>query len=329
MGFWADLRNRLQDLLGLETFTSPLGEAVSQRILQPRVLLISFNPIISLEGGRRLTEVLGWRNVDELCREYIADLRECSRGFLEYRIVQRIAVDSWPRKIDGFRYDGNTFLQCWRSQSGFHDPDSVDYGAILEDFDLLARVESGQIDEVWLFGFPYAGFYESLMVGPKAVWCNAPPMPRNDGISRRFVIMGFNYERGVGPMLESFGHRVESHLKHTWRRRRGEDNLWERFIRYDQVAPGQANCGWMHYAPNSLIDYDWGNTTVVRSNCDDWLNFPDFQGTWREVDCRDWGNGDMRAHHRWWFKRLPNAPGDTHGISNNWWLYGVDPNAVR
>jgi hypothetical protein len=84
----------------------------------------------------------------------------------------------------------------------------------------------------------------------------------------------------------------------------------------------------MHYAPNSQIDYDWGNTTRVRSNCDDWLNFPSLQGTARLVDCRDWGNGDMRAHHKWWFKRLPNAPGTTHGIANNWWLYGLDPNAV-
>ena len=329
MGFWADLRYRLQDFLGLETSDTPLGEEEPPQILQPRVLLITFNPIIRSEGGRRLTDVLGWHNVDELCREYIADLRECSRGFLEYRIVQRIAVDAWPRKIDGFRYDGDGFLECWRSRSGFHEPDSVDYGAILQDFDLLARVESGQIDEVWLFGFPYAGYYESLMVGPRAFWCNAPPMPVNNGISRRFVIMGFNFERGVGPMLESFGHRLESHLKYTWRRRRGEDNLWERFIRYDQVAPGRANCGWMHYAPNSLIDYDWGNSTVVRSNCDDWLNFPNFQGTWQEVDCRAWGNGDMRAHHKWWFKRLPYAPGDTQGISNNWWLYGVDPNLPR
>jgi hypothetical protein len=85
----------------------------------------------------------------------------------------------------------------------------------------------------------------------------------------------------------------------------------------------------MHYAPNSLTDYDWGNATPVRSNCDDWLNFPDFKGTWRTVDCRDWGSGDMRAHHKWWFRRLPRAFGSTDGISNNWWLYGVDPNLVR
>jgi hypothetical protein len=261
--------------------------------------------------------------------EYVADLRECSNGFVDYRIVERIEVDDWPVKLDGFRYDETSFLQCWRNKAGWHDPDAVNYEAILADFDLLARVESGQIDEVWLFAFPFAGFYESIMIGPGAFWCNAPPMPRTAGISRRFVIMGFNYERSVGPMLEAFGHRVESHLKHTWRHRRGDYNLWERFIRYDKIAPGGANCGWMHYAPNSLRDYDWGNPARVVSNCDDWLNFPNFQGSVRKVDCGEWGNGDMRAHHKWWFKHLPNTLGYTHGISNNWWQYGIDPNTVQ
>jgi hypothetical protein len=67
----------------------------------------------------------------------------------------------------------------------------------------------------------------------------------------------------------------------------------------------------------------------VQSNCDDWLTFPDFQGTVRRVNCRDWGDGDMRAHHKWWFERLPKAAGHTHGIANNWWWYAVDPNAVE
>jgi hypothetical protein len=296
--------------------------------VRPRVLLITYNPIIRSEGGQRLTKVLGWGDVEELCRDYIADLHECSGGFLDYQIAEQIEVDAWPVKADGFCYDEDSFLRCWRSKTGWHQADAVDYEAIITQFDLLNRVESGQIDEVWLFAFPYAGFYESIMVGPEAFWCNAPPLPRTEGISRRFVIMGFNYERDVGPMLESFGHRVESHLTHTWRNWQGDDNLWERFILYDKKAPGKANCGWMHYAPNSLADYQWDNRTRVPSNCDDWLNFPDFQGLVREVDCSEWGNGDMRAHHKWWFKHLPKAPGQTRGIDNNWWRYGVDPNAV-
>jgi len=331
MSSWDQWMGWLRSLFGpAPPVVPPSGEELPES-LRPRVLAIIYNPIIRSEGGRTLIEVMGWNDVGDLIREYVADLRECSEGFVEFQIVQRMEVDTWPVKADGFQYDEASFLQCWRSRSGWHQPDTVDYEAIIADFDLLSRVESEQIDEVWLFAFPYAGFYESLMVGPEAFWCNGPPMPRTDGISRRFVIMGFNYERDVGPMLESFGHRVESHLKHTWRHWQGdaERNLWERFRRYDKIAPGKANCGWMHYAPNSLQDYDWGNPTRVLSNCDDWLTFPNFQGLVREVNCREWGNGDMRAHHKWWFKHLPEAPGYTRGIANNWWWYGVDPNAVQ
>lgn len=327
MGIWDDLWIRIRRLFGADQPDVRLDEGNPPQVLRPRVLLITFDPVIHAEGQRKLSQVMGWHNVDALCREFVADLSECSGGLLHYQIVQRIEVDAWPVKIDGFCYDEVSFLHCWRTTTGWHDPDAVDYEQIIADFDLLARVESEQIDEVWLFAFPYAGFYESLMVGPGAFWCNSPPMPHTDGISRRFVIMGFNYERQVGPMLESFGHRLESHLQHTWRGWKGRDNLWERFILYDKVAPGQANCGWMHYAPNSLTDYDWGNWARVPSNCDDWLNFPHFRGLVRNVDCSEWGQGDMRAHHKWWFKHLPKAPGQTRGIDNNWWRYAVDPNA--
>jgi len=320
MNAWDQFTNWLQSLLQP---TKP-----EQPALRPRVLLITFSPIIASAGGRKLAGVLGWGNVDDLCGQYIADLRECSNGFVDFQIMQRIEVDAWPVKEDGFRYDGETYLRNWRTHGGWHDPDGADYEAILAEFDLLKRVNAGQIDEVWLFGFPFAGFFESRMVGPEAVWCNAPPMARTD-VNRRFVIMGFSYERGVGEMLENFGHRTESHLKYVWRDVQGNDNLWERFVLYDKIAPGKAQCGWMHYAPNSVRDYDWGNPTKVASNCDDWLYFPDLRGRVRTVDCSEWGGGDIRAHHKWWFKHLPRVPGQTHGIVNNWWLYAVDPNAVK
>ncbi len=328
MSRWGDLIDRLRTFFRFGPRETPPGGEESPESLRPRVLLITYNPTTRSEAGKTLTQVLGWHDVEELTRGFIADLRECSGGFLQYEIVQRIEADAWPVKLDGFRYDEANFLQCWRDGTGWHDPDAVDYEAILADFDLLARIESGQIDEVWLFAFPFAGFYESIMVGPGAFWCNAPPLPRTEGISRRFVIMGFNYERGVGPMLESYGHRVESLLRHTWRHSHNRRNLWERFILYDKKAPGKAGCGWMHYAPNSLSDYDWGNPAKVLSTCDDWLYFPNLQGIAHEVDCSEWGNGDMRAHHKWWFKHLPNAPGYTQGIANNWWLCAGDPNAA-
>ena len=82
----------------------------------------------------------------------------------------------------------------------------------------------------------------------------------------------------------------------------------------------------MHFTPNSVQDYDWGNQTVVPSRCDDWLSFPNFQGLVRQVNCADWGNGDIREHHKWWLKHLPKVAGLTNGIGNNWWSYFIDPN---
>ena len=322
MSAWVQVLGWVRSLL------QPPPEAQPPPSLHPRVLLIVFDPPVSSEGGRKLTSVLGWQNVDNLCQGYITDLKECSDGLVECEIVQRIDVEGWPVKEDGFRYDGESYLRNWRSRSGWHQPDWADYEALLTEFDLLRRIDLQQVDEVWMFAGPYAGFYESRMVGPGAFWCNGPAMQRGD-VSGRFVIMGFNYERGVGPMLESFGHRVESHMERVWRHWQGEDNLWKQFIQYDQVAPGKANCGNVHFAPNSVRDYDWGNSTRVMSNCDDWLNFPNFQGIVREVDDREWGGGDIRAHHRWWLQHLPRATGRTRGISNNWWWYAIDPNAVQ
>jgi hypothetical protein len=107
------------------------------------------------------------------------------------------------------------------------------------------------------------------------------------------------------------------------------DNLWERFCRYDRVSPGNAALGNVHFAPNSVRDYDWGNPSRVVSECDDWLyNFPNFKGVRRTVTARDWGNGEIRAHHKWWLKHLPKTAGQINGISNNWWQYVMDPNNV-
>lgn len=288
--------------------------------ISPRVLAIIHNPLIPAEGGRKLNQVLGWNDPDVLAQHYIRDVAECSHGYANYQIVERIEVDGFPIKLDGFRYAADSYLKCWRSRSGFHQRDAVDYRAILQEFDVARKIDDNLIDEVWLFGFPYAGYYESLMVGPGAFWCNAPPL-ESLGASRRFVVMGFNYERGVGEMLEDLGHRAESILSKVYQGQPGDANLWERFTRYDKTHPGRAECGNVHFAPNSNRDYDWGSYRPVASKCDDWLNFPKLTGKTRTVTCSEWGNGDIRRHHLWWFQHFPHVAGHTQGISNNWWEY--------
>jgi len=293
-----------------------------------KVLIISFDPVVPNEGRRRLSTLFNWNRVDELVASLISDLNRVSHGYCNYEVVELLTVDAFPVKIDGFSYTAASYTAAWRAGSGFHQPDWVDYHRIVGDFHLVQRLEAGNIDEVWLFGFPYGGFYESRMAGPGAFWCNAPPLQGFDLLSRRFVIMGFNYERGVGEMLESYGHRAESIMIHVFRDRMGEANLWERFTRYDKANPGRAEVGNVHFAPNSERDYDWGNRRKVLSNCDSWLNFPDLSDRPRPVDCREWGNGDTRRHHLWWFEHFPHIGGQSAGISHNWWKYVIDPNRV-
>lgn len=306
--------------------SGPVGQKPEP--VHKRVSLIIHNPTIPSEGGKKLNQALNWNDPDQLCQDYIADLRDISYGYANYEIVERIEVNKFPVKQDGFAYQGDDFVQAWRAKKGFHEPDAVNYDALLQEFDMVNKINKDLVDEFWLFAFPYAGYWESTMGGPGAFWCNSKPLTQTANASKRFVIMGFNYQRGVGEMLEAFGHRAESIIQHVFRNKRGDDNLWERFSRYDKTHPGQAEVGIMHFAPNSTRDYDWGNKTPVPSYCRNWAKFPDLSGPPVIVDCREWGNGDIRAHHQWWFRYLPHITGGAGGIAYNWWRYIIDPNTV-
>ena len=319
--------------------------------LTPRVLLLIYNPLIeSAPRPARLSDLLGWNDPDRLCAQYIEDVAEASHGQVRYAIVERVELDAYPVKVDGFRYDDASYLRAWRAQAGFHQPDTADYAAILKDADFLAKLEGNQVDELWVMAFPYAGLFESCMGGRGAIWCNGPVIAGTAHVARRFVVMGFNYERGVGEMLENLGHRAESIMAHVfaglpeqpkppaWQTLLGalgigrarpapatvdlNGNLWAHFIRHERTHPGAASCGNVHFAPNSTADYDWGNPRPVLSDADDWLNYPHLTGQRRWMSCADWGNGDIRLHHLWWMKRFPHVEGTTPtGRLNNWWHY--------
>jgi hypothetical protein len=292
------------------------------RVVRPRVLQIVHNPPVASEGGRRLTQIFGWNDPDALAAQYAADLAACSGGYLQYQIVARIEADTFPLKLDGFRYTGESYVQSWRTRR-MHEPDRIDYEAQIRYFNLIERFERDEFDEVWFLTFPYAGDYESTMVGRGAFWCNSPPVPNTGDCRGRFMMMGFNYERGVDCMLENFGHRTESIMSHVFRQHPPEQHLWEWFTRYDKTHPNASHCGNVHFAPNSERDYDWGNPREVISYCDDWLVFPNMPGHARVVNRAEWGNGDMRQHHLWWLNHLPRVEGETYGVSNNWWEYLV------
>ena len=293
-----------------------------------KTLVIVYDPIV--EPGKKLSQFMHWNNVEDLAKGFMTDVLQTSGGLARYQIIQRIDVDGFPAKVDGYLYDAQTYLNVLRGVNRPYMPQEADYHAIIDRFNILQLIAKHEIDEVWVFNFPHAGFYESIMGGPNAFWCNAPPLKNTDAALRRFVIMGFSYERGIGEMLENMGHRAESILEKTFEGLIGNANLWKRFIRYEKTAPGKAAVGNIHFAPNSQRDYDWNNSSSVSSESDDWLkNFPNFKGEVRTVTSNDWGNGDIRKHHVWWFRHLPKVAGRKNGIHNNWWQYIMDPNQVN
>jgi len=296
-------------------------------------------------SGVKLSKVMQWQRPDDLATAYIHDILETSGGMARYQIVQRVELNEFPVKNDGYRYDPQTYLDVLKGIQPPHKPEGADYRAILTGLKVVPLIAKREIDEVWLFAFPHAGLFESSMGGAGAFWCNSPPMQWTSGTTRRFIVMGFSYERGVGEMLESFGHRSESLVSKVfncqdfvaWAHKQGRVpatvspslNLFQQYLSFDKIAPGKAGIGTIHYAPNSDQDYDWNNPREVPSNCYDWNNFPKFQKDVRTVKADEWGEGDIRAHHKWWLKHLPKVAGRTNGVANNWWQYIIDPNLIN
>src|SRR5262249_54344983 len=69
--------------------------------VQPKVLQLVFDPPVESEGGKRLHEVMHWNDPEQLSKDYAADLKECSGGYADYRIVETLHVDEYPPQRDG------------------------------------------------------------------------------------------------------------------------------------------------------------------------------------------------------------------------------------
>ena len=155
------VKGTIDSLLGREP--DRVAQAISP--VHPRVLMIVHDPPVASEGNRRLTEIFSWHNPAKLAQGYIDDLRDCSGGYLNYQIVERIDAGWYPPKEDGFRYTDETFLAAWRSQK-HRQPERIDYLAQIEAFQLQHRHRMGEFDEVWFFRSRLPGITNRLWPVP-------------------------------------------------------------------------------------------------------------------------------------------------------------------
>ena len=306
------------------------------------VMIINFDPIFDVDGQEvKMHDLLeAWNDPYELADSFANAMSEVSYGNVNYNIAETIELNEFPANKEGKAYTTEeyykTFVDACNATDGrYWDYEgwedsgfSFDYDRYFSRFDVYEKVNSGEIDEVWFFGGPVTGvtLFETMMAGKDAFRVNGTPLVKED--CRNFIAYGFNYERGLGEMLEDAGHRTESIMDNVfgdpdYTKDYSEYNDWEKFTAYDLVSKGNSGVGNVHFAPNSKSDYDWGNDEYVESYCDNWYNYPDISGASKTVNCSKWGDGDMEKHHRWWFEHLPHVDGINKetGKYNNWWKY--------
>src|SRR5512143_2726071 len=128
----------------------PDSDAEPPQLTVLRTLVIVYEPTMDKLTGAKLSQFMHWNKVEDLARGYMSDVLQASGGLVRYQIVQRIDVDAFPAKVDGYRYDAQTYLDVLRGIRPPYMPQEANYYAIIERFNLLQLVARNEIDEVWI-----------------------------------------------------------------------------------------------------------------------------------------------------------------------------------
>lgn len=314
---------------------NPLPAANDNRSQKIKVLAVNYDPLVPSQGNKHLYEVFNWPKPQQLAEGYEESLERASGGAVTFEIVEWRNVNEIPRLENGYQYTADEYYQNrltntnWQTGTGA----TVDVRKVLKDQAITPMIDAGIVDEVWFFSDHYmlvGG--EAFMAGPGAFFINGP-VYSDVAVSRPFACYGFSYERGVAEMLHNTAHRVENHGNRTW----GSWNLanptsnWDKFSANVTQSNGVAGVGTCHYPPNALSDYDYSNATVVQSWADDFLDYPEFTGTTRDVSRDTWrlnsgtSSDDQKSYLEWYYHHMPRGAGvNADGRQNNWYKYIYD-----
>src|SRR5688572_20043559 len=127
------------------------GSDAQPLVTSLKTLVIVYDPVVDAMSGKKLSEYMHWNRVEDLAKGFMTDILQTSAGLARYQIVQRIDVDGFPAKVDGYHYDARTYLDVIRGVARPHLPQEADYDEMIERFNLLQRIALREIDEAWVF----------------------------------------------------------------------------------------------------------------------------------------------------------------------------------
>lgn len=326
-------------------------------VIKVKVAVVYENPVYEDHGNKRLHECfftpnlrgMIWNNPVELSKDYEKTLEEVSGNTVDYEVVKEIDADRFFTYFKNdplqrpFTKEEVAFLlgeENWKTLKEIGT--AYDYNAMVKYYGFDKMRDRGEINEVWVWSFPYGGMWESHMMGKDAFWINSPPN-ENPSCVELLSIMGLNYERDLACAMESYGHRFESTMmrvygwwKYDKKENKSELTTWEKFTGYEKIYTkydeGNSHVGNIHYPPNGETDYDWRNKKQVYSYADEWADYPNIKEKKRRLmDCTEWGCSHV-GYMKWWFSHTPHFKGlnPNDGKLNHWWYYVVDyNNAVK
>jgi len=234
-----------------------------------KILPIYINPVLD---GKPLSIHYGVK-IETLHKSVLKDLQKLLKIPLEMLPIEYST--EIPVKQDGYQYSNEEYYSVIKDGSKHHEPDIFNHWNFIDKFHLVQRRLNGEFDEVHIYGGPFMGFHESQMIGTSPIYCNSNPILAS---CPNFVIMGFNYERGICEALEAFGHRTEFIFRFLY------EDTWNVYSKH---------IGTIHEPFNTSKAYDWGSK-----------QYGMYKGTQR-ANCELWGC-DGYEYIKWWFKHLPS-----------------------
>src|ERR1041385_982252 len=90
----------------------PADDALDEppQVTTLKTLVIVYDPVVDPARGKKLSEYMRWNRVEDLATGFMTDILEVSGGLARYQIAERVDVDGFPAKVNGYRYDAQAYL---------------------------------------------------------------------------------------------------------------------------------------------------------------------------------------------------------------------------